>query len=97
MECVPLTGTLADLWSGRFGWYSSEHSNQTSSLPVRTYTCICTRICIVILSIAHTHVNERCRRKEESSKQDHTNNKAKQHSTYNVHVLRRDEKEGRKK
>ena len=30
--------------------------------------------------IIHVHVNERCRRKE-GSKQGHTNNKAKQHST----------------
>ena len=31
----------------------------------------------------HVHANERCRRKEERSKQGHTNNKAKQ---YNTHV-----------
>ena len=42
------------------------------------------------------------RRKEERSKQGHTNNKAKQHSTpkavtSHVHILMRDEKEGRKK
>ena len=30
---------------------------------------------------AYVHLNERCRRKEERSKQGQTNNKAKQHST----------------
>ena len=73
MECVPLTGTLAVPWSDRFGWYSNKHSNQTSSLPVRTYACIytrtCTCICIVI-SIARTHMLMRDAegRKKEASK-----------------------------
>ena len=31
--------------------------------------------------VVYVHVNERCRRKEERSKQGQTNNKAKQHST----------------
>ena len=31
--------------------------------------------------IHDVHVNERCRRKEERSKQGHTNNKAEQHNT----------------
>ena len=37
-------------------------------LHIHVYTCT-------------LYVNERCRSKEESSKQGHTNNKAKQHST----------------
>ena len=40
-----------------------------SLLQTSTYTGIC------------IHVNERCRRKEERSKQGHTSNKAKQHNT----------------
>ena len=43
---------------------------------IYTCTCTCSGICMYIV-----HVNERCRRKEERSKQGQTNNKAKQHST----------------
>ena len=41
----------------------------------KVYTCTCTCTC------THIHVNESCRRKEERSKQGHTNNKANQHNT----------------
>ena len=39
-------------------------------------TCKTKQECVIII-----HVNERCRRKEERSKQGQTNNKAKQHIT----------------
>ena len=66
MEMI-LTG-VEDSRRERSALYVPKFSAFVKFLSAGSGTCI------------HLHVNERCRTKEEKSKQGHTNNKAKQHS-----------------
>ena len=52
-----LTSTAAVLWSGRSGWCSSGHSNQTSSLPANRATHIHVNVYRKLVpECGHTHV-----------------------------------------
>ena len=71
------------------GLYLVGHSSQTATnCSVKQILCIkgrgggggSIRMYNIIFEYIHAHVNERCRRKEETSKQSQTN-KAKQYST----------------
>ena len=69
-------------------WYWAEEAGRSRPYPVLQtrqtgyyQTGESVHFNVMFLFEIYIHVNERCRRKEERSKQGQTNNKAKQHNT----------------